>query len=699
MTLTASINAFAQPLNPPVLQCLEVAPDGDVTINWLPTNDPFGSFIQYNIYSAVSFGAPYSLVASVSDINTTSFTEDTVVPLTDNLCYFILTEYQQGVDTFMSAGSDTTCTILLAAEPSSFPQGYASLNWGSPFQSGFLPPSGTEYQVWMEYPLGTWTMIQTLPFGVDIWEYEISLCSEFLNFQIVCVVPGLCNYVSNIAGDIFQDVIPPAIPVVTSVSVNHSTNDAIISWEANPSGDTQAYIIYECENPGLDILDTIYGINNTQFSDLLANPSFGPVCYLVAAFDTCYSGIPPSPNTSPTTLICNCSVYLPSIGYEICQDEIEFDWTAYTGWESGVDSYIIHHAFVPEPLPPPGTIIFTNLDTVAGDVLNYAHQSVQFNGYNVYYIEAVGAVTDYRSISNIQAVLTPYPVAPDYVYLGSASVVENNTIEVTLEIDPTNTEHFYKLQRYDLDGGNWDDVITESIANSATLTLTDTDVVTEVFPYTYRVITENICEDILDTTNLGVSILQQGFASTSQLKNILTWTSYGNWENGVQAYRVHRRIGDTGPDEIIAELSPMVLNYEDDVAVLLYSEGKFCYTIEAVEVISTSIGISHSAFSNELCLSQEPRIWIPNAFVVDGVNRTFMPVISFADFENYKMVIFSRWGDVIYETTDINAPWDGTMNGKLVQEGEYAYFITVEDGKGRAYEQAGHVIMLSIREK
>ncbi|MFN0033057.1 MAG: gliding motility-associated C-terminal domain-containing protein [Flavobacteriales bacterium] len=697
----ASINtATAQALQPPAIQCLQVQPTGDVDVNWLPTVDAFGSFIQYNIYSAQGLGGLYALAGTVPFLNASSYLHAFGGANTDQYAYYITTTYDDGSGLLESSPSDTLCTLYLEATPSSLPQGYALLNWDDPLEAdNSNVPAASEYHIYMEYPAGVWTEILTMPYGVDVANYEITFCNEFLNFQVELVVPGLCNFIGNIDGDVFQDFLPPATPVVSSVSVNHITNDVELTWEVNSSSDTQAYIVYECENPGLSILDTLLGIANTQFVDQLANPSTAAECYLVAAFDTCYSGIPPSPNTSPTTSNCHCSIYLPSISYAICDDDISFLWTPYEGWPDGVDMYIIHHVFVADLLPPPTDAMFSAIDTVAGDVLNYTHLAIPLNGYNVYYIEAVGNFTNYRSISNLQSVYTPYPVDPAYIYLADVSVTAHNEIAVTVEVEPTIDVFDFTLEKFDVNGDNWDEVITESSSNSTTVTLYDYDVETDVFPFTYRIYAGNTCGDLTDTTNLGISILQQGFASTAQVKNILTWTPYGNWENGVQAYRVHRTIGDTGPDEVIAELSPSVFTYEDDVAVLLYTEGKFCYTIEAVEVPSTLLGISHSSYSNELCLSQEPKVWIPNAFVVDGFNETFRPVISFADFENYHMYIYTRWGDMIYHTTDINAPWNGTYEGTLVQEGEYAYFITVEDGKGRPFEYAGHVIMLSRREK
>jgi hypothetical protein len=39
------------------------------------------------------------------------------------------------------------------------------------------------------------------------------------------------------------------------------------------------------------------------------------------------------------------------------------------------------------------------------------------------------------------------------------------------------------------------------------------------------------------------------------------------------------------------------------------------------------------------------------------------------------------------------------MNGSTVQEGTYTYYITVKDGKGKAFDRSGYVTMLVNKEK
>ena len=39
------------------------------------------------------------------------------------------------------------------------------------------------------------------------------------------------------------------------------------------------------------------------------------------------------------------------------------------------------------------------------------------------------------------------------------------------------------------------------------------------------------------------------------------------------------------------------------------------------------------------------------------------------------MIIFNRWGQMLFETTDINAGWNGKVNGVLSPQGTYFYLV------------------------
>jgi gliding motility-associated-like protein len=70
--------------------------------------------------------------------------------------------------------------------------------------------------------------------------------------------------------------------------------------------------------------------------------------------------------------------------------------------------------------------------------------------------------------------------------------------------------------------------------------------------------------------------------------------------------------------------------------------------------------------------------FIPNTFTPDNdqYNQYFKPVFTsgFDPFD-YNLKIFNRWGEIIWESNDPEVGWDGTYNGKLVQDGTYSWKI------------------------
>jgi gliding motility-associated-like protein len=58
--------------------------------------------------------------------------------------------------------------------------------------------------------------------------------------------------------------------------------------------------------------------------------------------------------------------------------------------------------------------------------------------------------------------------------------------------------------------------------------------------------------------------------------------------------------------------------------------------------------------------------YIPNTFTPDQdeYNPIFKPIFTSGfDPNDYKMVIYNRWGEIVFESNDVNYGWDGTYNG------------------------------------
>lgn len=75
---------------------------------------------------------------------------------------------------------------------------------------------------------------------------------------------------------------------------------------------------------------------------------------------------------------------------------------------------------------------------------------------------------------------------------------------------------------------------------------------------------------------------------------------------------------------------------------------------------------------------QEVIYFVPNAFTPnnDGYNNVFKPILASGfDPDDYRLLIFNRWGEIMFESNNHEIGWDGTYNGAVVPEGAYVYKI------------------------
>ncbi|MEZ0542320.1 gliding motility-associated C-terminal domain-containing protein [Fibrella arboris] len=115
------------------------------------------------------------------------------------------------------------------------------------------------------------------------------------------------------------------------------------------------------------------------------------------------------------------------------------------------------------------------------------------------------------------------------------------------------------------------------------------------------------------------------------------------------------------------------------------------YQIAAVN----SAGIE--SYSNPVEVELGLRVFVPNAFTPNGdqQNQSFMAKGLLAFWETFEMTIYSRWGDVVYNTTDKHtAGWNGEVNGAPAQMGYYSYRIRITDALGKGYERTGQVLLI-----
>lgn len=73
-------------------------------------------------------------------------------------------------------------------------------------------------------------------------------------------------------------------------------------------------------------------------------------------------------------------------------------------------------------------------------------------------------------------------------------------------------------------------------------------------------------------------------------------------------------------------------------------------------------------------------VLIPNAFTPnnDGLNDTFKPIFRGFEPSNYRMDIYSKWGQLIFTTGNLGEGWDGSINGDMVSPDTFVYVVSYE---------------------
>ena len=62
--------------------------------------------------------------------------------------------------------------------------------------------------------------------------------------------------------------------------------------------------------------------------------------------------------------------------------------------------------------------------------------------------------------------------------------------------------------------------------------------------------------------------------------------------------------------------------------------------------------------------------------------------------DEFKLVIYNRWGERIFETSDASVCWDGTYKGEEAPTGAYAYNLFLRQLDGKVLNKTGTLTLL-----
>jgi gliding motility-associated-like protein len=109
-------------------------------------------------------------------------------------------------------------------------------------------------------------------------------------------------------------------------------------------------------------------------------------------------------------------------------------------------------------------------------------------------------------------------------------------------------------------------------------------------------------------------------------------------------------------------------------------------------------GANDCATTEVVTINKDCYIDIPNAFTPDGdgLNDYFFPrQLLSKSLNGFRMQIFNRWGQLIFETVKNNGRgWDGAFNGIAQPAGVYIYLIDVNIEGNRREQYRGNVTLV-----
>ncbi len=135
--------------------------------------------------------------------------------------------------------------------------------------------------------------------------------------------------------------------------------------------------------------------------------------------------------------------------------------------------------------------------------------------------------------------------------------------------------------------------------------------------------------------------------------------------------------------------SPDNISYDTNTVHYYPYEGTYM-----VNLLSTNIYGCKDTASAVIEIRPQFAVYIPNTFTPDGndLNDIFYPVGIGIMEDEYEMLIYDRWGNLVFSSNNLKVGWDGSIKGDPnPKDGIYSYKITLLDIFGNKHQYVGHV--------
>ncbi|WP_460569148.1 T9SS type B sorting domain-containing protein [Flaviaesturariibacter terrae] len=159
-----------------------------------------------------------------------------------------------------------------------------------------------------------------------------------------------------------------------------------------------------------------------------------------------------------------------------------------------------------------------------------------------------------------------------------------------------------------------------------------------------------------------------------------------------------------GPDRDICAYDNFLLTFQGrNIRSFVWSTGSTDSAIRITTTGTYSIDVSNRCGTAHdeadiLVLPCNDDLYFPSAFTPnsDGKNDRFkaahLPGVTVF---SYELHVYNRWGEEVFRTTQLNAGWDGTVNGKMQDTNHFVWYARYRKNAGAAEQfQKGTVLLI-----
>jgi gliding motility-associated-like protein len=668
------------------LRCTEVMQNGDALLGWNPITLGTG-FYNYTVYySPVRSSPNYAELSIITDISISSYLHAGAGADLNPGYYYLIVNKNTG-----SYSTDTLSTMVLSATTSDYE--IVNFNW-TPLHQPLLSTMNPWYLLYREYPPGNWEAVDSvqdpsLSFSYHFW--DCNFADDTVRFQVrVHDNQTGCYSISSLQGAVLKNLSNRFPPVIDSVSIDEN-GKVIIGWEPGSEPDINGYDIYYVTSgvPSTnDSIDHVNGRFSTSYLNQSSDPCSGPLRYIISSVDSCgnESPFPFYFDTLTSTNINkpHSTIFLSDVNYNPCQMANTLQWNEYINFEPPLAGYRI---FVSENNSP-----FILLTTVSPGQTAYTHTGLQPNTSYEYYVRAFNQGGLKTSTSCRKEVATYNSPIPAFMYTRFVTVENNEHVNIVFYTDTLAHVKFYRILRSTSPSGPFTEITTANDQGREFVALSDSTANVNEESYYYQVGYVDSCGTEGVIANIARTIYLQCEALPDRT-NHLTWNKYESWYGQVLGYRIYRRLDNSALTEL-ASVDSLTQEYTDNVSNLTGSVSRISYIVEAFEGLSNPLGFREQSYSNEVLSEQEPKVYLPNAIMPNGINNQLKPVLVFVGSEGYDFIIYDRWGQQIFRTSNPDDAWNGTFNGNYVPEGVYVYLLRFRNALNQPRQIKGNVAVI-----